>query len=124
MKLSVADRIYILNLDTLPNSGGFLKMRVLKEFLNRLHFTADEIEKWNLVEKAGQITWNSEKVREIDVSISETLLGIIVEALEKSENISGAAVPTFEKFYELKEMFAKAIPIIGGNNGEGKNSAD
>ena len=105
MKFSVADRIFLLNLDTLPNTGSFLKMRVLRDFMNELQFKPEEIEKWEIKEETGKILWNAEKAKNIDVSVSETLLGMIIEARDKSENIPAGALPTLEKFDELKMWF-------------------
>lgn len=120
MKFSVADRIFLLNLDTLPATGTFLKMRVLRDFMNELQFKPEEIEKWEIKEAEGRIVWNPEKARNIDVSISETLLGMIIEARDKSEHIVAAAIPTFEKFDELKLWFEgeKAKEAKGETDGK------
>lgn len=113
MKLSVADRIFLLDLDTLPMSGNFLKMKVLTLFQNQLQFTAEELENWEIKSAEGRVTWNVEKARDISVTISETLLDMVVTAIEKSENINKQAIPTFEKFFELQNFFSKAKLVEG-----------
>jgi hypothetical protein len=121
MELSVADRIYLLNLDTLPSTGGFLKMKVLTEFRTQLQFTAAELEQWDIRQVDERITWNTEKCKEIEVAISETLLDMVISAIEKSENIPIAAVPLFDKFYQLKKLFTEAQN--GGKQAEADTAA-
>jgi hypothetical protein len=105
MKLSVADRIFLLALDTFPSTGTFIKMGVLRVFMETIQFKPEEIEGWKITEADGNVKWDASLSKNIEVSISETLLGMVIEARDKSGNISMGAVPTFEKFDELKEWF-------------------
>ncbi len=110
MKFSVADRLYLLSLDTFPQTGTFLKMGVLKHFMEALQFKVEELEAWELKEdenEKGKIVWNSQKAGNLEYGVSETLIGMVEEARDKSENIPLSAIPTFAKFDELKVEFAK-----------------
>ena len=109
MKLGVADRIFIRALDTLPQTGTFLKMGVLNRFLDEIQFKPEELENWKITEskETGTINWDTKAERNINICISETLLSMVLEAVEKSENIHRGALATFQKFYDLKKWFEK-----------------
>lgn len=104
MKLSLIDRIQILNLKDLPQFGSILVLKLVKNFLEAVSFTEKELEEWEIKSDAekGSITWNPSKTEDIDVVISPKMLQIIIEAMEKSENMPITILPLYDKLKEAE----------------------
>ena len=81
MKLSVPERLHLLSV--LPMEGNIVNMRVVRVLREQVEFTAEEIELYELKAAGEQVTWNVEKIVEVDFTLGTQAMVVIVEALKK-----------------------------------------
>lgn len=106
MKLSVYERLVLLN--TLPNEGNFITLKIVRELREGLSFNEKEIKELNLTvnPEKGTATWDKEKEPNKEIDIGREAKKIIVEALEKldkDEKMTQEHFSLYEKFVEEKE---------------------
>jgi len=96
MELNIVDRLLILNLDTLPRVGNILTMKCKQQLISDVGFSEDEIKEANLKnDDEGKVSWDKMIVKEIE--IGESALKLLIDAIEKSENVSDMYVPLYDK---------------------------
>jgi hypothetical protein len=96
MELNNAERLLILNLDTLPKVGNILTMRTKQQLLNDVGFSEEELKETGLkVLDEGKITWEKDIIK--DVEIGESALKLLIDAIEKSENVNDMYVPLYDR---------------------------
>ena len=97
MELNNIERLLILNLDTLPKVGNIVTMKVKQQLLTDVGFSEDEIKESGLKAEEGtnKVTWDRDIPKEID--IGEAALKLLVDAIEKSENVNELYVPLYDK---------------------------
>ena len=107
MKLNIPERIALLGV--LPQQGGIVTLRIVRELQNQLSFTEEEIEEYGinntmLPDGRASINWNPEKVDETkDIKIGKIAKGVIVRQLKKldSQNqLHISMLPIYDKFIE------------------------
>jgi hypothetical protein len=81
MKLSVPERLHLLGV--LPAEGNIVNMRIVRDLRKQAEFTAEEIELYEMKVAGEQVTWNVEKIVEVDFTLGTQAMVVIVEALEK-----------------------------------------
>lgn len=97
MELNIAERLLILNLDTLPKVGNILTMKTKQQLLNDCGFNEEELKESGLrtSDAEGQIIWDKMITKEVE--IGESALKLLIGAIEKSESINDLYVPLYDK---------------------------
>jgi hypothetical protein len=96
MELNIIERLLILNLDTLPRVGNILTMKCKQQLLNDVGFSEEDIKEANLKnDDDGKVSWDKMIIK--DVNIGESALKLLVDAIEKSENVNDLYVPLYDK---------------------------
>jgi hypothetical protein len=99
MKLSVMDRLLILNLDTLPKMGTILTMRIKQQLINDVGFKENEIKDFEIKQDGEQIKWKAD-AEEVEIEIGEEAKKLLVDALDKSENLNENYIALYDKLKE------------------------
>jgi hypothetical protein len=99
MELSVLDRLLILNLDTLPNQGNILTMKVKQQLISDVGFSEQEFKDFNLKNEGGEVTWNPD-APSVDITIGEQAKKILVNALDKSESLTVNHISLYDRLKE------------------------
>lgn len=100
MQLDLVERFTLLN--TLPQKGDFITIKVLRNLKDALAASEQEIEEHGLREKDWEIRPGQGLV---DIEINETWRGMIVDALkeaDKNKTITDQHISLWEKFCEEK----------------------
>lgn len=108
MKLSVMDRLLILNLDTMPKVGNIITMRIKQQLINDAGFSEQELKDFNIKQDGGNVTWNKD-AEDKEIEVGEQALKMLTEALDKSENLNEAYISLYDKL----------VPVGGNAKGEG-----
>ena len=99
-KLNVIERLSILQI--LPKENNFSTLKLIRDLNNKIGMSADELKKFGVVQtKEGQVKWNSEGVKEIEIELKEKESDLIVEALkelDKEKKLSQVHLSLYEKF--------------------------
>lgn len=96
MKLSVMDRLLILNLDTLPKVGNILTMRIKQQLINEVGFKEDEIKNFEIRQEGDQIKWKSD-AEAVDIEVGDEAKKLLVDALDKSENLNENYISLYDR---------------------------
>lgn len=99
MELSIMERLLILNLDTLPKVGSILTMKIKQQLMNDVSFNEEELKDNNIRQEDGKVLWDPDApVKEIE--IGEQGKKMLVEALEKSQNLNEMFIPLYDRLKE------------------------
>jgi len=101
MKLNLKERLLLLQ--TLPQQGNILTLKIIRDMQSKIALTADELEECGVVndEATGQIKWKSDKEIEIEFGIKETdIIAEALESLNKSKQLTIDHLALCEKFLE------------------------
>lgn len=101
MEFTVFERLLILNLDTLPTTGNIVTMKVKKKLIDDTGFSEEELKLCNFVEKDGNLAWSAEAENK-EVEIGPEAIKLLIQAIEKSQNVSEAMVPLYDRLREVK----------------------
>mgnify|MGYP001023603937 FL=1 len=96
MKLSVMDRLLILNLDTLPKVGNILTMRIKQQLINEVGFKESEIKDFEIRQDGEQIKWKSD-AEAVDIEIGDEAKKLLIDALDKSENLNENYISLYDR---------------------------
>jgi hypothetical protein len=100
MKLGIIERVHLLNI--IPRKGTILENKVIMTLLNKVEFDAKELKEYDLKStEDGKISWNPEKVKEIEVSFLEAEVDMIKKAfkdLDGKKEVPLYLMPLIEKF--------------------------
>lgn len=96
MKLSVMDRLLILNLDTLPKVGNILTMRIKQQLINEVGFKESEIKDFEIRQEGEQIKWKSD-AEAVDIEIGDEAKKLLIDALDKSENLNENYISLYDR---------------------------
>jgi hypothetical protein len=110
MLLSVIDRIMILGLRTLPQFGNVITLRIVNDLLKTVGFTEEEINEWDITTNPDEarVTWSPSKVKEVEIDITPGMVKILVESMEKTNELPIQALPLYDR---LKEMLPCPKPL-------------
>jgi len=112
MKLNIPERLALSSL--LPQQGGVITLRVVKELQNKLDFTDEEVEEYevkNMTLPDGRTTikWNpkltAEKKDIKDIKISKIEKSVItrqLRQLDSQNQLHISMLPIYDKFIELE----------------------
>lgn len=96
MLLNVLDRLLILNLDTLPQSGSIITLKIKKELLSAVSFSEEDIKTYGLVAENGTVGCNDWGLEE-EIPIGKQGLKLLIEAMDKSQNLSDKYISLYDK---------------------------
>ena len=108
--LSVKDRLVLDML--MPKQGSAFDLVVSRNFSKRIEFGADEQEALNLRMEDGQLKWDSEKEKTIEVEFKVREVSVIkkaVENLDKNNNLGIEAFEVCEKLDLLPDSVKEKI---------------
>jgi hypothetical protein len=97
--LGVGERLMVLGV--LPKEGNFVTLKVIRNLIDKLGLTTEEIEKFEVIQEGGQVTWKQEGNLPIDFDFDNVEVDIIKHELKKmdSENrLKVELLPVYEKF--------------------------
>lgn len=97
MQLSILERILILNLDTLPQAGSIITMKIKQQLMADAGFTEEEVREHSIVADGNTIKWDTEKRLVKDVAIGEQARKLLIGAMDRSENLNEHYVPLYDR---------------------------
>ena len=81
MELKVKDRLLVKTF--VPEQGDMLKMKIVKEIMEKVELSKEELEALE-VKSAGQgVQWNSEKDTGVEINFDKAELELLKEGVEK-----------------------------------------
>jgi len=104
MKLQILERITLQGL--IPNEGNYITYGLIKQMRTELSFTEKEIKDCKIVQRGDRVTWDDKKDKPKEIEIPETVLSLIVLALEKVEKegkLNDNNISLYEKFIVSKK---------------------
>lgn len=103
LTLSVADRLLLSSI--LPQTGGKVKMILVRSIAVKVEFTPEEISAFELRDEAnGFVRWNPAKDHNVEVSFSPEEVTVLKEAAEdadKRQVITRQMLPLIEQIESL-----------------------
>ena len=114
MLLNVTERTLLLN-EILPKQGNLLTLRVVKELIEHLDFTMEEMAEAGFKQEGTQLRWDPSCPMTKEVPVSTAAAGVIVEQLnrlESAKQLTFGLMSLFERFVEHPE--AKEPPPEDG----------
>ncbi len=101
MLLTVQERMVLPSL--LPVEGNFLTLKILRELREALSFNEAEMKEFGVEQEGTQVRWDAAKAKEKDITIGDTMKGVVVTALKKLDSdgkLRNEHLTLFEKFVE------------------------
>jgi hypothetical protein len=102
MKINVGltHRVHLVS--TLPVEGDFISLTIKKDILEKVNLTQKEITDWEVkFLEGGRITWNADKVKKVEIQLTDAETEMIKAVLIKLNNEKKLT----EQSYELYDMF-------------------
>ena len=96
MKLSVTDRLLILNLDTLPKVGNILTMKIKQQLVTDVGFNEQELKDYEIRQEGEKVVWRPD-AQDKEIEIGAEAKKMLVEALDKSENLNESYISLYDK---------------------------
>ena len=96
MELSVMERLLILNLDTLPKVGSILTMKIKQQLISDVGFSEQEIKDYSIKQEGANVVWNTSAPAK-EIEIGEQAKKMLVDALDKSENLNESYVALYDR---------------------------
>ena len=81
MKLNLIERLKVLQI--LPTEGNFITLNIVQKLKESLAPTEEEFKEFEIVENAGNISWNEKGRIYKEIELGEKATDIIKEALKK-----------------------------------------
>ena len=83
MELKVMDRVLLRQL--LPIQGNIITLKIVKDALDTLDFTKEEIESLNFVQEGQNLKWDSTKDQPKEIVLSSLAIDMIKKELRTLE---------------------------------------
>jgi hypothetical protein len=99
MKLNILQRILIFSI--LPNEGTLLTMKTLRGLKNKITFSEQEVNGYNLRIDQGKYTWDSTKDSDIEFEVTDGEKILIVDGLKELDKQGKIT----EQYLNLCELF-------------------
>lgn len=99
MKLSVMDRIVLLNL--LPKEGNFANLKLLRTARESLSFTEEENKALAFKQEGDKLFWEDGTVEPKEIAIGEVVTQLIakeLKRLDESGKLQNEHISLYEKF--------------------------
>jgi hypothetical protein len=99
VEMTIPERLYTMGL--LPKEGNILTLRVTRELMGKIGFSAIELTDFEIEEKDGQIAWNDKGNIPATIEFLDSELGIIRKELTRLDNenkLSIELLSVYEKF--------------------------
>lgn len=103
MELSIKQRMLLLNL-LAEYTGNIAQLRILAELRDRLSFSEEEHERFEIKQEGNQLSWSPEKAAPTEVEIGPVAKEIIVRRLRDLSNMGQMTL----EFLELVDLFPQA----------------
>ena len=108
MDLSIRERLLLLGLDTLPQVGNILTLKIKKDIIGQLGFTEQEVKDYGIVLDGDKASWDFTRMDTKDIEIGEQGLSLIIEAMEKSTTLNDDYVPLYDRFTQARKDLTAA----------------
>lgn len=99
MKLNILNRILIFSI--LPKEGNLVTMKTLKSLKNKIAFSEDDVNEYEIRVEDNHYHWNPEKEVEIEFDFTEGEAKLVKDGLKKLDEEKAIT----EQYYELCELF-------------------
>lgn len=89
MKLSVKERLNVTNI--CPAKGNILTQTIVRDILEKVKFSQEELEKIKMVEVGNSVKWDSDLARDTEVSFTEPELRVLrdeITNMDKNKEIT------------------------------------
>ena len=101
MKLNILERVFALQL--LPKENNLVGLRMTRELVNKIDFSAEELKKWNIKYEGPQIKWGMTDAR-LDEKGKIKTPPVKIELPQDADiNLSPAEVEMLKKEIEKKD---------------------
>lgn len=99
IEMTIADRLQTLGI--LPREGNFLTMRVIRELISKVGFSATELTDFKIKQDGEFVTWDTSINTTVEKDFLNAELDIIKSALiklDKEEKLNNELFDIYEKF--------------------------
>jgi len=99
IEMSIPERLHLMGI--LPKEGNFLTLRVTRELVSKVGFSADEIKEYEIKEDNGFVQWNPSKNTDNGIEFLDSEIDIIKTALiklDKEQKLDMNTFAIYEKF--------------------------
>jgi len=97
MELSVIDRIVLLG--TLPESGTFLTMKIVRQLRDNLYFSEEELKEFGLKQEGQQFVWQTSRAIEVPIGPkAKEIIATALKAMDAEERITDREFSLYERF--------------------------
>ena len=98
LSLNVFERLSVLQ--TLPPSGNFITMKIVRDLQDKLSFTEEEIKELEIKERNDAVSWNPKGNEPKEIEIGEKAMDIVVDSFKKMDEegkLTLRTLPLYEK---------------------------
>ena len=98
-KLSITDRIHLLNM--LPQENNAVTLRIIRDLKKKLSFSEWEIKEYEMTMDGTRVKWSEEKAKPKEVEFGDTALELIkkeLEKLDKEMKLHDTQLEVYDKF--------------------------
>ena len=103
MKLTVKERVVLANI--LPEQGDITSLKQVRVLREALSFTDKENKEFEVIVEGPMIKWNDEKIRLVEIPITEMMTKIIARKLRdlnKTKKLRDDMISLWDKFVPKK----------------------
>jgi len=104
MELAIWERLRLL--DSLPEKGDFVTLKIVRKLREDLSFSEDEIAELEFRKDGNRLMWKPEADKPKEFQFGPRAKSIIAEALkvlDKAESLDDQTMRLFEKFVDTTE---------------------
>lgn len=104
MKLTVKERVVLANM--LPEQGDITSLKQVRVLREALSFTDKENKEFEILVEGPMIKWNDEKVKLVEIPITEMMTKIIARKLRdlnKAKKLRDDMISLWDKFVPKKK---------------------
>lgn len=100
MKLKIKERVYLGQM--IPKTGNILDMMIVKGIVNKLDFTAKEIQDNEIAFNNGTMSWKKDS--EVDIELIQPEIKVIKDAIDKLDKENGITLDNLELCLKFKNL--------------------
>lgn len=99
IEMTIPERLHTMGI--LPKEGNFLTLRVTRELIAKIGFSADEIKIFEITEENGLVQWNAEINTNVAIDFLDSELDIIKKELLRMDAESRLNMNLFSVYEKI-----------------------
>lgn len=104
--LSVLERLQITTL--LPQNGGLIEMGLVKEIRDKVKFSAEEIEEYQLRDiENGSVVWNPAKAKLREYTFADSEIQVLKKGVDEADKRGAITLHNLDLAQMISKMKAK-----------------